>query len=144
MPSHKSFKRTDRVSAELRREVGLLVHQAVRDALLPEISVSDVEVTRDFSHATVYFTALRNEAAGPALSMLKELSREMRMQLAKRLRMRNTPELHFRYDSSVEQGERIEQLLRESASRQPVADEPNPADEPDDDAESGPGRDAAG
>lgn len=128
MPSRKSFKRTDRVSAELRREVGLLVHQAVRDALLPEISVSDVEVTRDFSHATVYFTALRNEAAAPALSMLKELSREMRMQLARRLRMRNTPELHFRYDSSVEQGERIEQLLRESTARNPAADEADGAD----------------
>lgn len=127
MASRKSFKRTDRVSAELRREVGLLVHQAVRDALLPEISVSDVEVTRDFSHATVYFTALRNEAAGPALSMLKDMSREMRMQLARRLRMRNTPELHFRYDSSVEQGERIEQLLRESMARNAAADEADDA-----------------
>lgn len=107
------FKRTDRVAAELRREVGLLVHQAVRDALLPEISVSDVEVTRDFSHATVYFTVLDNDSAAPAQAMLKEMARELRMQLAKRLRLRNTPELHFRYDNSVERGERIEQLLRE-------------------------------
>lgn len=119
------FKRTDRVAAELRREVGLLVHQAVRDALLPELSVSDVEVTRDFSHATVYFTVLDNASAGPALAMLKELGREFRMQLARRLRLRTTPELHFRYDTSVEQGERIDHLLRQ-AGVTPAADDPEP------------------
>ena len=112
-----SFKRTERVGAELRRELGTLVHQAVRDSLLPEISVSDVEVTRDFSHATVYFTALDNAAAEPALALLKEMARELRMQLAGRLRLRNTPELHFRYDNSVEQGERIAQLLRDAELR---------------------------
>ena len=43
MPS-RDFKRTDRVGAELRRELGLLVHAAVRDHALPSVSVSDVEV----------------------------------------------------------------------------------------------------
>jgi ribosome-binding factor A len=109
-----SFKRTDRVGAELRREIGVLVHQAVRDALLPEISVSDVEVTRDFAHATVYFTALDNDAATPALALLKQIGWEFRKELASRLRLRTTPELHFKYDRSVEQGERIERLLRQS------------------------------
>lgn len=132
------FKRTDRVAAELRREVGLLVHQAVRDALLPELSVSDVEVTRDFSHATVYFTVLDNDSAGPALAMLKELGREFRMQLARRLRLRTTPELHFRYDTSVEQGERIDHLLRQAGVPPAGAEETVP--EPDADR-TGPVRD---
>lgn len=113
MASHKSFKRTDRVAAELRREIGLLVHQAVRDALLPQISVSDVEVTRDLAHATVWFTALNSADAGPAEALLKQSARDLRMQLASRLRLRATPELRFRYDTSVDQGERIEQLLRD-------------------------------
>ncbi len=111
---NQQFKRTDRVSAELRREIGLLIHQAVRDGLVPEISVSDVEVTRDFAHATVWFTALENAASAPALVALKELARDLRRQLSQRVRLRNTPELHFKYDASIEQGERIEQLLRES------------------------------
>jgi ribosome-binding factor A len=129
--ARSSFKRTDRVAAELRREVGLLVHQAVRDSLVPEISVSDVEVTRDFAHATVYFTALNNESAGPAAGMLRELARDMRRQLAQRLRLRNTPELHFRYDSSVEEGERVERLLREAGIQGADADAEQ-ADEADD------------
>jgi ribosome-binding factor A len=60
MPS-RDFKRTDRVGAELRREIGLLVHAAVRDHGLPSVSVSDVEVTRDLDWATVWVTALQPE-----------------------------------------------------------------------------------
>lgn len=116
------FKRSDRVAAELRREVGGLVHQATRDGLLPQISVSDVEITRDLAYATVWFTALRNADAQPAEAMLKDMAREFRMQLARRLRLRITPELRFRYDPSMEQGERIEELLRAGADAGPGTD----------------------
>ncbi|MEL5920768.1 ribosome-binding factor A, partial [Stenotrophomonas maltophilia] len=46
----KTFQRTDRVSAQLRREHGTLVHNAVREHGLPTVSVSDVEITRDMAH----------------------------------------------------------------------------------------------
>ena len=78
----KSFHRSDRVSAQLRRELGLIVHAAVREHGLPSVSVSDVEVARDMAHA---------------------------------VKMRHVPEIHFHYDDSVDRGERIDALLRESA-----------------------------
>jgi ribosome-binding factor A len=108
----RSFTRTDRVSAQLRRDVGQLVHEAVREHGLPSVSVSDVEVSRDMAHAKVYFTALQPERAREALKALKELAKEMRMELGKRVRMRAVPELHFHYDDSVDRGERIDALLR--------------------------------
>ncbi len=73
MPS-RDFKRTDRVSAELRREIGLLVHAAVRDHALPSVSVSDVEVTKDLDWATVWVTALLPERSAEAVKGLKELA----------------------------------------------------------------------
>lgn len=109
----KSFQRTDRVSAQLRRDVGELVHAAVREHGLPSVSVSDVEVSRDLAHARVFVTALEPERAAEALAALKELGRELRFELGRRVRMRAVPELHFHYDDSVDRGERIEQLLRE-------------------------------
>lgn len=108
----RSFTRTDRVSAQLRREVGQLVHEAVREHGLPSVSVSDVEVTRDMAHAKVFVTALQPERAREALKALKELAKDIRFELAKRVRMRSVPELHFHYDDSVDRGERIEALLR--------------------------------
>jgi ribosome-binding factor A len=111
MPA-KSFNRSDRVSAELRREIALLVHAAVREHALPSVSVSDVEVTKDLDVATVYVTALLGEEGPRAVAALNELAREFRRELSRSMKLRRVPELRFRYDDSVDRGERIETLLR--------------------------------
>jgi ribosome-binding factor A len=128
----KSFHRTDRVSAQLRRDIGQLVHQAVRNHGLPSVSVSDVEVSRDMAHAKVFVTALLAEQGPVAVKALKELAPELRFQLGKAVRMRHVPELHFHYDDSVDRGERIDSLLREHA----------PADDADADASPDDGEDS--
>lgn len=119
MPSHKSFHRTDRISAQLRRDIGELVHEAVREHGLPSVSVSDVEVTRDLAHAKIFVTALDPSTEKEVIKALKELAKEMRYQLGKRMKIRSLPELHFVYDASLDRGERIEQLLKDM----PPADE---------------------
>ncbi len=111
----KTFHRTDRVSAQIRRDLGTLVHAAVREFGLPSVSVSDVEVTRDMAHAKIFVTALMPERADEAMKGLRELSVELRMSLAKAMKLRHVPELHFHYDDSVDRGERIDNLLRDLA-----------------------------
>src|SRR3546814_5430050 len=112
MPTHKSFQRSDRISAQLRREIGTLVHEAVRNDGLPSVSVSDVEVSRDMAHAKVFVTTLLPEQAVPAVKALRDRAREIRFRLGKMLKLRSVPELHFHYDDSVDRGDRIEALLR--------------------------------
>ncbi len=107
------FTRSDRVAVQLRKEVAVLVHQAVRDHALPSVSVSDVEVTKDLDMARVYVTALMAVDSGPAVKMLNEMAVQFRRELSRTLKMRRVPELRFLYDDSVDRGERIEQLLRE-------------------------------
>ena len=111
--AQKSFHRTDRVSAQLRRELGTLVHQAVREHGLASSSVSDVEVTRDMAHAKVFVTVLQAERALETIKALKEIAPEIRYQLAHAVKMRHVPELHFHYDDSVDRGANIERLLRD-------------------------------
>ena len=125
----KSFYRTDRVSAQLRRDLGLIVHQAVREHGLPSVSVSDVEISRDMSHAKVFVTALMPEQASTAVKALKALAPEIRFQLARAVRMRHVPELHFHYDDSVDRGERIDTLLRENPPGDATPDEDSPDEE---------------
>ncbi|WP_093138051.1 30S ribosome-binding factor RbfA [Pseudoxanthomonas sp. GM95] len=110
----KSFHRSDRVSAQLRRELGTIVHETVREHGLPSVSVSDVEVTRDLAHAKVFVTALMPERSREAVKALKELAPQIRYALGRAVKMRHVPELHFHYDDSVDKGERIETLLREN------------------------------
>ena len=111
--THREYARSDRVAAGLRREGAVLVHEAVRDRSLPSVSVSDVEVTRDIEHATVWITALLPEQGPPAVKLLKELAKEFRRVLSRNMRLRSVPELHFKYDDSVDRGARIEELLRD-------------------------------
>jgi ribosome-binding factor A len=115
-----TFHRTDRIAALLRREIGALVHDAVREKLIPSVSVSDVEVTRDLAHATVYVTALVGAQGKPAVKELNEAAWEFRRELAHRVEMRTVPALHFKYDDSVDRGERIEALLRAPAEPEPT------------------------
>ena len=59
------------------------------------------------------FTALQPEKAKETVKALKALAPEIRFQLARAVKMRHVPELHFHYDDSVDKGERIDQLLRD-------------------------------
>lgn len=127
MPS-RDFKRTDRVGAELRREISQLVHAAVREHALPSVSVSDVEVTRDLDWATIWVTALIPEKSAEAVKGLKLLAPEFRYALSRSMRLRRVPELRFKYDDSVDRGERIESLLRANPLL-PADEETDQADE---------------
>lgn len=121
------FHRTDRISALLRREIGALVHDAVREKLVPSVSVSDVEVTRDLAHATVYVTALLGDQGPAAVKVLNEAAWEFRRELAHRVELRTVPALHFKYDDSVDRGERIDALLRAPEPPPVVATKPKAA-----------------
>jgi ribosome-binding factor A len=121
----RSVHRTHRINAELRRGVGALVHAAVRDHALPQASVVDVETSRELDVATVWVTALQPELSAEVVKALKSLAREFRHQLARTMRMRRVPELRFKYDESVDKGERIEQLLRESGDHGPGTGDQN-------------------
>lgn len=111
--AQKSFHRTDRVSAQLRRELGTLVHAFVREHGLASASVSDVEITRDMAHAKVFVTVLQSGRAAETVKALKALAPEIRYQLARAIKLRHVPELHFHYDESMDRGERIDNLLRD-------------------------------
>ncbi len=108
------FSRSDRVGAQIRRDISVLVHQAVRDGGLPSVSVSDVEINRELEVATVYVTALIGDEGPTAVVELNNLAKEFRRSLARSMSMRRVPEIRFRYDDSVDRGERIEKLLRDN------------------------------
>ncbi len=89
------------------------MHNAVREHGLPSVSVSDVEITRDMAHAKVFVTALMPERSAEAVKGLKEIAWDLRMNLARAMKLRHVPELYFHYDDSVDRGEHIDNLLRD-------------------------------
>src|SRR3546814_21033998 len=90
-PSFRSY-RTDRVSAQRRRELGTLVRVAVAEHGLPSVSVSAVEVTRDLAHPKVFVTALQPERASEAKSGPKAVEPDERHRPGRAGKLRPVPE----------------------------------------------------
>lgn len=104
--------RSERVAGLLRRELADIVHgQFEYEIPRGLLSVTDVEVARDISHAKVFVAVLEVEQAPEIVDFLNEHAGRVRHELGKRVQLRHTPELKFLHDSSSETGDRIEQLL---------------------------------
>jgi ribosome-binding factor A len=109
--------RSERVAGLLRRELADILRREVEPELPSLISLTDVEVSRDLSHAQVWISVLDIEKAGEVMQVLGEANAAVRKELAGRIRLRIVPELRFLHDTASESGQRIEQLL--AAARKP-------------------------
>ncbi|MDZ7790687.1 MAG: 30S ribosome-binding factor RbfA [Xanthomonadales bacterium] len=107
-----STPRSERVAGLLRRELADILHSEF-EYEIPRglISVTDVEVARDLSHAKVFIAVLEIEQALEIIQFLNEHAGKVRHELGQRIRLRVVPTLKFLHDTSSETGERIEQLL---------------------------------
>ena len=114
------FTRNERVAGLLRRELATLIWSEVKDPRLGSVNLTDVEVTRDLSHAKVYITSSDAENIKDSLTALNHAAGFLRSRLGQMVRMRAVPELKFFYDASLEQGDRIEALLAESGVKDSV------------------------
>ena len=107
----REFSRSERVSGQLRRELAVMIQREVKDPRVGFVSVSDVEVTRDLSHAKVYVTVFEEDKAPESIKALKHAAGFLRRRLGQELRIRTVPELHFVHDASVETGARMDELI---------------------------------
>ena len=107
----RDFTRSERVAGQLRRDLAKLIQQEIKDPEVGFISLSDVEVTRDLSHAKIYITVFDPEKADTSIKALCRAAAFLRRRLGKELRLRHVPELHFVHDDSVEKGSHIDELI---------------------------------
>lgn len=108
--------RTDRAGGQIRKEIAtMLLNGEVHDPRLSGmVSITDVEMSRDLNYATVYFT-LYGGAPDEVIAGLTRAAGFIRRQLGRRLKMRHVPELRFKPDLSLAEGEKMDQLLRQIA-----------------------------
>jgi ribosome-binding factor A len=106
--------RTERFTDTLREEIAQIVGYELEDPRLTAVSVTDVRLSSDKRAARVYVTVAGDETEHKsALDALKHAAPYVRQQLGLSLNLPRTPELHFVRDRVEEQGDRVDQLLRE-------------------------------
>lgn len=116
------YARIDRVKEQITRELAELVRKGLKDPRAGFITINDVEVTRDYSHATVYYTVLDEQTRDVTEEALEHAKGFLRSELSKRITVFRTPELHFVYDESLERGMAISSLIEQVAAEKPVED----------------------
>lgn len=113
----KAFLRTGRVAEQIQRELADLIQMEVKDPRVGLVTLTGVEVTQDYAHAKVYFTTMKSADQAPkAQTGLEHAAGFLRTQLAHRMKLRIMPQLHFIYDTSVENGVRLSQLIDEAVA----------------------------
>lgn len=111
----KDYARTDRVAEQIQRELAELVRLEIKDPRIRMVTLTGVEVARDYSHAKVFYTTLDGSNKAVQEGM-ERASGFLRSQLAHRMKLRITPQLHFVFDASVERGAHLSQLIDQAVA----------------------------
>ncbi|MDA8423318.1 MAG: 30S ribosome-binding factor RbfA [Nitrospiraceae bacterium] len=109
--SKPTFKRSERISDQMKREIADILMRKIKDPRIGFVTVTGVDVAQDLKNAKVFVSVYGGDKE-ESLKGLKSATPFIRSELGKRIRMRSIPEILFRYDGTVEQGAHIMELLR--------------------------------
>jgi ribosome-binding factor A len=113
----KASSRLGRIGDQIQRDLADLIRAEIKDPRVGMVTLTAVEVTNDHRHAKVFFTALGDhDAVERSRRGLEHASGFLRSQLARGLKLRIVPELHFVHDESVERGVRLSRLIDDAMS----------------------------
>lgn len=116
----KNPSRLVRIGDQIQKDLADLIRTDVKDPRVGMVTLTGVEISSDYHHAKVFFTTLGGaDTVAKAGDGLHHASGFLRSQLAKGLKLRIVPELHFIYDESVERGIRLSKLIDDAVASQP-------------------------
>jgi len=117
----KDYPRTLRIADQIQRELADLLQHEIKDPRVGQITLTAVEVTRDYSHAKVFYTTLGSKEENFLVEKgLEHAKGFLRSNLSHRMKLRIVPQLHFIYDESVERGVRLSKLIDEAIAQEQI------------------------
>ena len=109
-----SNNRLNRIDEEYRKTLSQIIDRDLKNPnITGMISVTKVKVTNDLKYAKVYVSILNSKDVKETLEGLKKSAGFIRIELAKKVNLRNTPELIFEIDDSLEYGAKIDSILKD-------------------------------
>jgi ribosome-binding factor A len=109
-------KRVDRISHLIKREVADMLRREVKDPRIGMVSITEVTLSKDLRYAHIYYSVIGEEkAVSDSMVGLERATGFIQRQLGHRLSLRYTPIVDFKFDTSLEQGSRMERIIRDLA-----------------------------
>ena len=104
--------RSERVAEQIKHLISELLERRIKDPSLAMVSVTSVKLSPTLREATVYVSALGGASAkADVLDGLERAKGYLRREVGQRLKLRSMPELFFKWDDSLEHGEKVLRLL---------------------------------
>lgn len=100
----------DRLNNMFVEEISKIIHEEIKDKEVGFVTVTDARITNDLSFAKIYVTTL-NDNREKVVATLNKASSFIRTMLCDRVKIRKMPEIHFVYDTSMEYGKKIEDII---------------------------------
>lgn len=119
-----SFKRAERVSEAIKREVSVMLTQEIKDPGIHFVTVTSVKTADDLRNANIYISVMGDEETRKeSMKGLDRAKGYIRKELGSRLKLRYTPDIHFRLDESLDHAFKIRGILNELKSKEKQDDE---------------------
>lgn len=116
-------RRPERLAEEIREEVARMVASELKDPRIGFVTVTRVDLSSDLRYARVHVGVLGSDAERDrTLAALRQAAGFVRREIGRRLRVRYSPEIDFRYDRGLEATDRVARILKDVAA--PVAQAP--------------------
>lgn len=109
------INRNDRLNGEFQKEIYEIISRRLKNPLVTEMfSIVRVDASRDLSHAKVFVSIYSTDAVKKqqTFNAISSDAKKIRFELAKVIRARTVPELHFFLDDSMEYGDKMEKLFK--------------------------------
>jgi ribosome-binding factor A len=116
----KEYPRSDRLASQIQRELASLIQSGLKDPRLAMPSILEVQVSKDLSHARVFFSVLSAADATDCLQALNRASGFLQHELGKSLKTRITPKLSFVYDDTDIRGRELSDLIDSAVAKDKV------------------------
>lgn len=115
----REFSRSSRVAQAVSRQLSTVLRTQVKDPRVNQLTVTEVEVTKDLRQAKVYVTSMMDETVDidGVMSAIDRATGYIRRQLAARVDLRHCPNLIFVYDNSISEGARMSALIDKALNK---------------------------
>ena len=110
MGKNRPYQRTERLNSRVREILAVACQRETREESLRNAVITGVEVTRDLSVARVYYYVI-GDGVEEVRVAFERASGFLRSRVGQEVRMRQTPELRFHFDNSIDHGRRVEGIL---------------------------------
>lgn len=129
----KNSIKSTRINGEVQKELSQIIRSEVKDPRIhPFTSVTEVDITPDLKYGKVYVSVLGSDADKKAtMEGLKSSAGFIRSRLAHTVNLRNTPELTFHLDESIEYGINMSKKISEVISADEAAASNRDEEEPE-------------